>query len=179
MILATKNQTRSNKNNLNPLKCNISKKRERNNFRQIHNWSKLMKLVPSYNNKKLIINNNQLVTIKTKIDKQCGNVYIFFKWIKNGFKETSHLSLHYLYNKRNTKNICTCWPRNKTRKRSMTNGSNVHYKIDTNKEHPIYIPFFVRNKQWTYKNDLIPIEHKELIDWSIDKLNFFSKNVIR
>ncbi len=88
--------------------------------------------------------------------------------------------MHYLYNKRNTTNICTCWTQNKTRKRlNKPTSSNVHYKIDTDKEHPIYIPFFVKNKQWAYKNNLIPIEHKELIDWSINKLNLFSKYVIR
>ena len=66
MILANKNQTRSNKKNINVLHCLLSrKKREKTNYKKIPNWSKLMSSTPTlFKDAKKII-----------VDKKCGNIY--------------------------------------------------------------------------------------------------------
>jgi hypothetical protein len=174
MILANKNQTRSNKKNINVLNCFLSrKKREKSNYKKIHNWSRLMQVAPTLfkGSKKIII------------DKKCGNIYVFF----NG----GHLSLHYLYK---TKTGCKCWTKRSNSKRSnskrsnsnkrskntrknKSSGSNIHYKIDDKINSPIYIPIFVKREKFTYDNKInISSYHKKCLDWIIDKLNTYSSN---
>ena len=156
MILANKNQTRSNKKNINVLNCFLSrKKREKSNYKKIHNWSRLMYLAPTlFKGAKKVI-----------VDKKCGNIYVFF----NG----GHLSLHYLYK---TKTGCKCWTkRSKNTRKNKSNGSNIHYKIDDKINLPIYIPIFVKREKFTYDNKVdIPNYHKKWLDWSINKLNTYS-----
>ena len=154
--------TQSNKRII--LKCSLSKKkREKQNYAKIHNWSKLMLNAPIlFKGAKKII-----------VDKQCGNIYIFFKG--------AHLSLHYLYR---TKSGCKCWFKqrqlnNKTRKNKQSNASNMHYKITEDKEHPIYIPIFVKREKFTYDNKVeIPSYHKKWLEWSIDKLNTYTSTKV-
>jgi hypothetical protein len=168
MILANKNQTQSNKKNINVLNCFLSrKKREKTNYKKIHNWSKLMVKAPA-----LFKGANQII-----VDKKCGNIYVFF----NG----GHLSLHYLYK---TKTGCKCWIKwsnsnkrsnsinlsNNTRKNKST-GSNIHYKIDDKINLPIYIPIFVKREKFTYDNKVeIPSCHKKWLNYCIQQLNTYS-----
>ena len=162
MILANKNQTRSNKKNINVLHCLLSrKKREKTNYKKIHNWSKLMSSTPT------------LFKDATKIivDKKCGNIYVFF----NG----GHLSLHYLYK---TKTGCKCWTkrsnsnkRSKNTRKNKSSGSNIHYKIDDKINSPIYIPIFVKREKFTYDNKVeIPSYHKKWINYCIRQLNTYT-----
>ena len=162
MILANKNQTRSNKKNINVLNCFLSrKKREKSNYKKIHNWSRLMQVAPTLfkGSKKIII------------DKKCGNIYVFF----NG----GHLSLHYLYK---TKTGCKCWTkRSNSNKRisgtrkNKSSGSNIHYKIDDKINSPIYIPIFVKREKFTYDNKVeIPSCHKKWLNYCIQQLNTYS-----
>ena len=165
MILANKNQTRSNKKNINVLNCYLSrKKREKSNYKKIHNWSKLM-----VNATTLFKDANKII-----VDKKCGNIYVFF----NG----GHLSLHYLYK---TKTGCKCWAkRSNSNKRShpkrskytrKNKASNIHYKIDDKINSPIYIPIFVKREKFIYDNKVeIPSYHKKCLDWIIDKLNTYT-----
>ena len=164
MILANKNQTRSNKKNINVLHCLLSrKKREKSNYKKIHNWSKLM-----VNATTLFKDANKII-----VDKKCGNIYVFF----NG----GHLSLHYLYK---TKTGCKCWTkrsnsnkRSKNTRKNKSSGSNIHYKIDDKINSPIYIPIFVKREKFTYDNKInISSYHKKCLDWIIDKLNTYSSN---
>ena len=165
MILANKNQTRSNKRNVNVLNCSLSrKKREKSNYKKIHNWSRLMNVSPTlFKGAKKII-----------VDKKCGNIYVFF----NG----GHLSLHYLYK---TKIGCKCWSKRSNSKRSNSNnhftkkykssGSNIHYKIDDKINLPIYIPIFVKREKFIYDNKInISSYHKKWLNWCINKLNTYT-----
>ena len=155
-------QTRSNKI---ILKCPLSrKKREKTNIVKIHDWSKLMHLAPTlFKDAKKVI-----------VDKQCGNIYVFFN--------KSHLSLHYLYK---TKTGCRCWTKqshsNKRsnhiirKNKSTSSASNMHYKITEDKEHPIYIPIFVKREKFTYDNKVnISSYHKKWINYCIEQLNTYT-----
>ena len=162
MILANKNQTQSNKRNINVLNCFLSrKKREKTNYKKIHNWSKLMSSTPT-----LFKNATKII-----VDKKCGNIYVFF----NG----GHLSLHYLYK---TKTGCKCWTkRSNSNKRSFgtrknkSSGSNIHYKIDDKINSPIYIPIFVKREKFTYDNKInISSYHKKWINYCIEQLNTYA-----
>jgi len=148
-------QTRSNKI---ILKCPLSrKKREKTNILKIHDWFKLMVKAPTlFKDAK-----------KVFVDKKCGNIYVFFK--------EAHLSLHYLYK---TKTGCRCWTKktkHSTRKNKGNNASNMHYKITDDKEHPIYIPIFVKREKFTYDNKVeIPSYHKKWINYCIQQLNTYT-----
>ena len=103
---------------------------------------------------------------KVIVDKKCGNIYVFFN--------KSHLSLHYLYK---TKTGCKCWTKQKkyTQKNKSTHGSNIHYKITEDKEHPIYIPIFVKREKFTYDNKgIISSYHKKWINYCIEQLNTYT-----
>ena len=141
------------------LKCPLSrKKRERTNFIKIQDWSKLMRLAPT-----LFKDANKIF-----VDKKCGNIYVFFKG--------AHLSLHYLYK---TKTGCRCWTKRSQLKRNKytrkNKASNIHYKITDDKEHPIYIPIFVKRERFIYDNKVeIPSYHKKWINYCIEQLNTYT-----
>jgi hypothetical protein len=157
MILANKNQTRSNKRNVNVLNCPLSrKKREKSNYKKIHNWSKLINSAPSlFKSAKKVI-----------VDKQCGNIYVFFSG--------GHLSLHYLYK---TKTGCKCWLKqnNHITRKNKSTGSNIHYKIDDKINLPIYIPIFVKREKFAYDNKIIISSyHKKWLNYCIEQLNTYA-----
>ena len=146
--------------NLNPLKCSISTKKSRKNFKQIKDWSKIPKLFAKASNKQL-----GNIKITTEGDK-CGNFYVFFK----SPEIHSHLSFHYL--KENKTGTCKCWTQKKNGKTRKNNrGSNIHYKDDSNKDDPIYTPIFVKNGKFTYSTSRLNLKHEIILKWILQKLN--------
>jgi len=181
-IRASKNHTRSNKRNLDPMKCTIMDQREKQNFTAISNWNQLMKSAPTLFKKPQEDPQFKNISIKSQLDNQCGNIYIGFQFKTNhgtsgaathSQLESAHLSFHYLKSVQN--NSCKCWTKNRFTQRRTGKGSNIHYKIDTNKEHPIYIPIYSNShNKFTYpKTNLkyVPFQHRMILDWIIQQLN--------
>ena len=148
---------KNNHKNLNPRKSRYAKKsrKHRDNFEQIHNWSKLMKEAPT------LFKGKDIVVI---VDNKCGNIYVDFT------KVSAHLSLHYLHNNLK-KEECEYWTKSKKNKQY----SNIHYKIDY-EDSSIYIPIYLNStKKFTYNsNKIIEPKHRKLIEWSINKLNTYT-----